>query len=106
MKGAVIFSHQLTKQKETRSKFNTMQDDQNYQPITINGVTYLPMDALFTSESNITKKFEAAAIAMGCIRQRVKFLNRHKGILYDSADMALVYLVPAEKMQEFVNLTA
>ena len=76
-----------------------MNDDKNYQPIEINGTTYLPMDAFWTAAS---KHKADMAEQMGCIPQRVKELK--KGFL-GGGHAIITYLVPVDKIWKFNNLT-
>jgi hypothetical protein len=80
----------------TDSNVQGTADDQ-YQPVTLNGVTYLPMDKLVTSST--PRGFEDSARSLGCIPQRIKTIST------DCAHAVATFLVPADKIEAFLTLT-
>lgn len=77
-----------------------MSDDQNYQPVTINGVTYLPMDMCTNLDKAKAREIEARKF--GCIPQRVKSISA--GGFFSNDFAVCVYLVPVDKINQWLEL--
>jgi hypothetical protein len=78
-----------------------MNDDKNYQPVTVNGVTYLPMDSCTPIDD--AKKFEVKARNLGCLPQRIKTVNTGGFFTRDFA--VCVFLVPVDKIEAWIALS-
>lgn len=77
-----------------------MNDDRSYQPVTVNGVTYLPMDSCRPIDD--ARRLTAKAISLGCIPQRVKAISTGGFFATDFA--VCVYLVPVDKIDAWLAL--
>lgn len=77
-----------------------MNEETNYQPMVVNGTTYLPMD--FGTFMSRAKHYQREAMALGCIPQRVKQVVVRGPLREDL--VVCVYLVPVDRIQAFLAM--